>query len=89
MSQVENIAPATAHIFKQPGCFGSDHFRRGVAQKSRRKVALKSDVNGQQPPRLSQRKLPVYAQHACAGRQQVIPIPVRAGRKNNDWDFVV
>ena len=58
----------------------------GVAslEQRRRKIALKPDVRRQQPARLGQRKLPVNAQHARAGGNQIVPVAVRAERKNDD-----
>ena len=84
MSKVENMAFAAAHGLENGPRFLGDNFRRGVAEQRGRKVALKSDIRQQKPARVSQRKLPLYAQHACPGRQKIIPIPVRAEGKNND-----
>ena len=84
MTKVENMAFAAAHGLKNGPRFLCDNFRRGVAEQRGRKIALKGDVSGQKPARVSQRKLPVYAQHACPGRQEIIPIPVRAEGENND-----
>jgi len=38
---------------------------------------------------LCQRKLPVYAQHARPGRQEITPVPVRAEGEDDDWNVVV
>ena len=84
MAKVENMAFATAHGLENGPRFLGDHFRRGVAEQRGRQIALKGDVRGQKPARVGQRKLPVNPQHAGPGRQQVIPIPVRAEGENND-----